>query len=263
MREHEVTQMEARFRQIQQTAYDDPAVLALFVTGSRVVGFENEHSDYDCALVVVDAALEAFEHRYEGCGPEIEVEIFTLESFREHAAWGSDLAWDRYSWTHAIAEPDKSGGHIQQIADEKGRVPVEHVDALINESLDWYINQVYRSLKCLRAGDRVGYRLEASESIRPMLQALFCLHDRRVLPYYKYLAWELARFPLTKLRFPAAEFQADLLRILTDADRRTQQKLLVEMESLFRAEGYGPVFDGWQGKDRWAMTYEPQKGASE
>ncbi len=180
MREHEVTQMEARFRQIQQTAYDDPAVLALFVTGSRAVGFENEHSDYDCALVVVDAALVAFERRYEGCDPEIEVEIFTLESFREHAAWGSDLAWDRYSWAHAVAEPDKSGGHIQQIADEKGRVPVEHVDALINQSLDWYINQVYRSLKCLRAGDPVGYRLEASESIRPMLQALFCLHDRRV-----------------------------------------------------------------------------------
>lgn len=53
------------FQEIQQTAYDDPAVLACFVTGSRAVGFEHEHSDYDCALVVVDSAFEAFEQRYE------------------------------------------------------------------------------------------------------------------------------------------------------------------------------------------------------
>ena len=233
-----------------------PAVLAFFVTGSRAVGFENEHSDYDCVLVVKDEAFDRYEHRFEGFQPEIETEVFTLETFRSHAAWGGELAWDRYSWAHAVADPDKSGGIIQQIADEKGRVPAEQARPFIEASLDWYINQVYRSLKCLRAGDDVGQRLEAAESIRPILQALFCLHDRRVLPYYKYLAWELTHFPLTKLRFSAAEFQADLLRILTDADRSTQQRLLIEMESLFRGEGYGEVFDGWQGKDRWAMTYD-------
>ena len=92
-----------RFQQIRQMAFDDPAILAFFVTGSRAVGFETEHSDYDCALVVADEAFESYEHRFEDYEPEIETGIFTLESFRSHAAWGSELAWDRYDWAHAVA----------------------------------------------------------------------------------------------------------------------------------------------------------------
>ena len=127
-------------------------------------------------------------------------------------------------------------------------MPAEHVDSHINASLDWYVNQVFRSLKCLRAGDMVGYRLEAAESIRPLLQALFCLHDRRVMPYYKYLTWELEEFPLDKLRFTGSQLLTDVLQILTDADYQTQQKMLIEMESIFRSEGYNQVFDDLGGQ---------------
>jgi hypothetical protein len=52
--------------------------------------------------------------------------------------------------------------------------------------LDGYINQVYRSLKCYRDGRAAGARLEAADSVRPMLDVMFGLHGR-LRPYCKYL----------------------------------------------------------------------------
>ncbi|MCO6716866.1 hypothetical protein KQH23_31045, partial [Streptomyces sp. CHB19.2] len=61
--------------------------------------------------------------------------------------------------------------------------------------LDAYANSLYRSVKNDRDGHALAARLDAADSVRFLLELLFAL-DRRPRPYNKYLAWELARFPL-------------------------------------------------------------------
>ena len=219
-------------------------MLGFVVTGSRGKGFENRHSDYDLALFVREDALSLCEKRY-GAFPYGDLAIFTLSSFEMHAAWGSDLAYDRYNWAHLEPEFDRTGGTLQRLIEEKSRVPAEHAEQYIHSSLDWFINQVYRSLKCHRVGDLVGYRLEAAELVRPFLQAVFCLHERRTLPYYKYLAWELERFPLEQLALTGDELMRDVLSVLESGDDRAQQKLLREAERLFRPAGWDRTFAAW------------------
>jgi hypothetical protein len=107
----------------------------------------------------------------------------------------------------------------------------------------------------LRAGDITGFRLEASESIRPFLQAAFCLHGRRLLPYYKYLQRELDTAPLERFPWSGNELVDKLLKILEDGDYAIQQELLRETRRIFRAEGYGDVFDSWEGNDEWAINF--------
>jgi len=247
------------YEEIRETTARSEDVLGFVLGGSRGRGFETEHSDFDCALIVKDEALEEFQARFADLPDGIDLTIFTLDSFRDHAAWGSELAWDRYAWAHLKAELDKTNGEIQRLIDEKSRVPAEHAWRYIDGSLDWYVNQVYRSIKDLRVGDLVSHRLEAAESIRPLLQALFCLHDRRLVPYYKYLGWELTRYPLYKLSLSGDELLRRLLSILEDGDYAAQQELLREVERVFRAEGFHRVFDDWDGKDRWAMTFAPEQ----
>ena len=248
---------ETLFQQILQRARDDDDVLGLVLTGSRGRGFANAYSDYDCALIVKDEALSAYESEFSSLPDSVELSIFTLGSFRSHAAWGSDLAWDRYTWAHLVADPDKTGGEIQRLVDEKSSVPEKHARAFVEGSLDGYVNRVYRSFKAHRAGDYLSYQLEAAESIPPLLRALFCLHGRRVAPYYKYLRWELEKDPLTKLSISSDELLEHILTIIQTGDYKGQQVLLREAERIARLDGFGRVFDDWSGKDRWAMDYEP------
>jgi hypothetical protein len=44
--------------------------------------------------------------------------------------------------------------------------------------------------------------------------------------------------------------------ILENGDLKIQQELAKTVESTFRKEGYGKVFDDWEGKDKWAMSFE-------
>ncbi len=78
---------------------------------------------------------------------------------------------------------------------------------------------------------------------RPFLEAIFCLHDRRLVPYYKHLQWELETYPFTKLALSADELLHSLTQILETGDWRTQQKLLRVAQKAFVAEGYGDFFD--------------------
>ena len=143
------------FLTLREDAERNADVLGFVVTGSRGKGFENEWSDYDAAIFVEDAALGEYEGAYEKV-PGGHFSIFTLESFKDYAAWGSEMAWDRYAWAHLKVEFDRTNGELQRLLDEKGRVPAEHAKKYIHDSLDWFINQVYRSIKCHRVGDAVG-----------------------------------------------------------------------------------------------------------
>lgn len=121
--------------------------------------------------------------------------------------------------------------------DEKCHVPANIAEDHIRQSLRWYFNQVYHSLRNLRAGNMVGYKMEAAEGIRPYLEAVFCFHDRRLVPYYKYLRWELDTYPLYKLNVSADELLDSITQILESGDHHVQQKLLQEAKRMFATEG--------------------------
>jgi predicted nucleotidyltransferase len=235
----------AAFEELRRTAEGDPGVLGFVLAGSRGRGFAHEESDYDCALFVREERRAEFEHLRDALPRGVELRVFTPASFRAHAAWGSELTWDRYTWAHLRVEADRTGGELQRLLDEKARVPPEHLRGYVAGSLDGYLNQLFRSLKCLRAGDLACARLEAAGSVRPLLQALFAVHDRRLVPYYKYLAWELERFPLHRLELGGGELVRLLLAVQADADAAAQRRLYAAAERLFRVEGFGPVFDSW------------------
>src|SRR5262249_11518746 len=251
------------FEKVVQESRADPDVLGLIVGGSRGKGLATRHSDYDCTLVVTEEAHEFKIAKMAELPSGFDVRVHTMQSFAEHAAWNGPYRWDRYNWARLRAQIDKADGLIQRLIDEKGRVPSSEVDNFIGKSLDHYINQVYRSIKCLRDGCLDGHRLEAADSILPLLDAVFALHDGRLRPYYKYLRWELNEFPLERLPWSADEFLRMLMSILTNGSASIQQTIFRWVDPTFRDQGYGAIFEAW-GDDLWVAEYAPEStGADE
>jgi hypothetical protein len=80
--------------------------------------------------------------------------------------------------------------------------------------------------------------------------------EGRITPYYKYLEWELQKFPLTLFPMASKDIIEYLLAILETADITIQQELLKTMERVCRKEGYGYVFDQWGSDLKWMSTYQ-------
>jgi hypothetical protein len=245
------------FEGIIRNAEGDPNVIGFILGGSRGKGFATRHSDYDCTLVVTQEAYKATARRMSELPPGFDVAVHTIQSFAEHAAWNGPYRWDRNNWTHLRAQIDKRGGLIQQLVDEKGKVPEGEVDNFIRTSLDHYINQVCRSIKCLRDRSRIAHRLEAADSILPLLDVVFALHKGRLRPYYKYLRWELTEFPLEGLPWSGDQFLGMLMAILTDGSYSNQQTIFQWVDRTFRGQGYESVFEAWGG-DLWIADYVPE-----
>jgi hypothetical protein len=189
------------YDEILRWAQTNPDILGFVLCGSRGKGFATDLSDYDCVIVVDDIAREDVASRVEQLPAGLDVAVFTLQEFDEHAAWGQPFASCRYDFAHLPANVDKTGGTIQRLIDEKAKVPAAVADHFVRVSLDHYINQVYRSIKCHRDGNTVGFFLEANQSVRPLLDVVFAIHDRQLRPYYKYLEWELTQFPLERCSY--------------------------------------------------------------
>jgi len=246
-----------------QRAKDDPAVLAFWLGGSRGMGRATQHSDYDCVFIVAEDAYPAFcaefglaEPFQMDWRPEVDLAIRTFPMLEAAAAWGSDEQVYRYGFAHLKANVDKTG-LAQPLIDEKARVPAEEVQAFIHASLDHALNQAYRALKCLRDGLPAASRLEAAEAVAPFLDAAFALHDRRLRPYYKYLAWELESFPLDKLPIGPSALLDRLADLLSPGAGPVLCKLLADCREVFRAAGHGAAFDGWGGKLGWILAGDP------
>jgi hypothetical protein len=253
--------IEQVFGQIREASRQNEDILGFVLTGSRGKGFENEWSDYDFAIFVTDESLEKYQHEYRVLPPGGRLYIFTLDSFKARAAWGGTRQWERYTWAHLTVENDRSGGEIKKLLDEKARVPADHAEAHIRHSLRWFLNQVHHAIKNHRAGNAVGHRLEAVEAIRPFLSAVFCAHDRRLVPYYKYLQWELETFPLTQLSLSAGELLACFIRIMEKGDVPALQTLLKEAKWLFSAEEFAFLFE--LPMARSGLAYRPGNGSHE
>lgn len=236
-----------RYFELLELAETHSEVLAFWLTGSRGKGRETAASDYDCVLIVRDEAFEAWRGRYaRRAYGRTDCSVMTLEGLRAHAAWGGPDAWDRYSYAHVRVLVDRTEGLCQQVIDEKARVPDPEVAGFVDRSLDHYLNQTYRALKCLRDSQPLAARLEAAEAIAPLLDALFALDRGRLRPFYKYLAWELAEHPLSSGQALALQTPA-----LLDPDPATLRRLLRDTEARCRDAGHDSVFDGWAGDLAW------------
>ena len=244
-----------QFNFVLETARRDPNILALWLGGSRGKGLITEHSDYDCGIVVKDEVLAVYRQRFAQLRThDLDLSTTTLDEFSIYAAWGSETSWDRYSFAHVKALVDKLG-IVQKMIDEKATIPGAEVGPLVRRSLDHYVNQVYRSMKCHRDGNLVGWKLDAAESINSLLDALFALNGR-LRPYHKYLEWELENYPLEKPAISSEELVTDLLAIVATADISVQRVIFNRLEDAFRANGYGDVLDAWGEDLSWIKSYE-------
>ena len=248
-----------QFQKIVTHVENEPKAIGLFLSGSRGKEQQTEVSDYDFNIILLDNVPEEIKNKFrkydeiEG----IDCSVFTMSELKEYAEFGSEFEWDRYSFAHVKTTVDKTNGELQKIIDEKGKIPNDHLQQYVSGYLDGYINSVYRAMKCLRDGYDFGFRLEAASTINYFLKCAFAVHDRRLLPYPKYMKYELENFPLTKFPWNPRELMTKIEKILETGDYKILQEFLIEMEKVLRNEGYGHVFDSWEGQDKWSMTFQP------
>jgi hypothetical protein len=234
---------EERFLDLLAFAEASDDVLGLFVLGSRERGVGlDERSDYDVGVVLRDDDAQArFDEQWPlEHGAPVEVLSYTLDGLREHGAFGSPAEWARYQYAHVEARLDRTGGVLQRILDAKEEVPPDVRDDLVRRSLGAYVNSTYRSL-------RYGTRLDAAESVSPLLHAVFAL-ESRVRPFNKYLEWELRHHPLPAWH---PDTLLALLERVLDGDADAQHELFRAVEHQARANGFGDAIDEWEPDVAW------------
>ncbi len=238
-----------KYTEVLNECKKDPDVLGLFLGGSmgKSEKFITKDSDMDVYVVVSDDASENLKEKILSYNSsDFEIWVHTLSQFSKYADWGSDREWERYNFAHNKAIIDKTG-NIQKMMDEKGKLPKEVQKTVIEDALDNYINQVYRSAKYYRDGNNLAAYLDAVESLPPLMTALYALEER-IKPYNKYFEWELENYPLNFLPWKPKEFIADYRHILETGDLETQKKIYKEIKKLFLEQGFNKIIDDWNGK---------------
>jgi hypothetical protein len=205
------------FDAVVERARADDRVVGLFLGGSRGKGANvRPDSDYDVRIVGDADDLETPR------GSHVEVAVMTPERFRNYPEW------DRYTLTHTHPVIDKTG-EIARVIDEKGRLSETEAAERAPAALDGYINALYRALRT----PGLGARLQTAESVAYLLTCLFAL-ERRVRPFYDYLEWELANYPLSGWDD------------LVEAIEGDQRALFRRVEIHVRERGLGAVVDSWE-----------------
>jgi hypothetical protein len=92
---------------------------------------------------------------------------------------------------------DREGGGagVARLVAQKASLDVDEARRIVQAALDDYINSLYRSLRNIEAGRLLEGRLDAGESIGPLLTTAFAL-EGRVRPFNKWLVVELGKRPL-------------------------------------------------------------------
>lgn len=243
------------YERLLDTARADPAVVGLVLTGSRGRGPEpRPDADWDVRLILRDADLESGRERYETRhGSMVEVVVYDLSTFATLGLPGGAASWDRYSYVHAPAVIDKLDGRIAALLARKARLAAGEARATAAEALDDYINAMFRSRKNHRCGLLLEARLDAVESIGPLLAFRFAV-EGRVRPFNKFLIWELERWPLEGEAWERSALLARLAGVMDDGDPRVQAALFRDVETLARAHHHDAVIDGWEPDVPWLRT---------
>lgn len=243
------------YESLVKEATEQQDIVGLILVGSRGKGFENEYSDYDMVMIVKDEAWDVFRDKDQH-DENVDLSVYSISDFRKYAGWESPEQWDRYNYAHTKILVDKTG-ELPKLTEEKGYIPQNKLDKFIDWWIDGYVNGVFRSVKCIRNGNQFGAHLEAVNSMLDILTLMFAMSGRH-RPFLGYVQKELEMYPIEHLPWSVPEFLEKITRVLTDADLKTQQELLIGIEKISREIGHGHMFDGWKGKDKWAMTFKPE-----
>lgn len=239
---------EAEYRQLVERAREDDDVLGLILTGSRGRGFRvRPDSDYDVRLVLREGAVDTYSTPH---GSPVEVVSLPLPEFRRTGLPGSGSEWDRYSYVRCELVLDKPGAGLARLLAEKATLSETEAQGLAPLALDDYVNSYYRAARNHQNDLPLEARLDAVESIGPLLTTLFALH-RRVRPFNKFLGWELRLEPLPGGRWAADTFLPRLQHVLGLGDPAEQQRLFRDVEQLARDHGLGDVIEGWEPDVAW------------
>lgn len=239
--------IEKKYQEVLKESTENENIIGLFLGGSR--GKSNEfitkNSDMDVYVILSDSSPKEVREKMESYLSDwFEIRVLSLTELKNHANWGSSHEWDRYNFTHNKPVIDKTG-ELTKIMEEKGTLPESAKLAVIKDSLDAYINEVYRSAKYFRDGkDMTGY-LDAVESLPFLMTALYAL-EGRLKPYNKYFEWELKNHPLKFLPFNVEEFITDYFDISRTGNFEKQTKIFKAMKNLFIEQGYKNIFDEWK-----------------
>jgi Nucleotidyltransferase domain len=223
-------------------AESDANVIGLVLYGSRGFGdYVTEESDVD-VIVVVDHDPEAWRTPHGG---PVETWPMTLQEFREHAMPGNRDAWNRSAFLGVRVVIDKLDGEIARIVERKRKLTDVEARAIVIASLDDYINALFRSLHNLETGRELEGRLDAMDTLPPLLTTVFAL-DTRLRPFNKWLRHQIHAQPLSiDGLIPLVE---QLLREPTAAVQRT---VFRAVETAARRAGYGAEIDSWEPDVAW------------
>lgn len=236
-----------RYQSVLKESTENENIIGLFLGGSRGKSddFVTKNSDIDVYVVLTDSAPDEVREKMKSYLSDFfEIRVMSLSELANHATWGSDYEWDRYNFTHNKPLIDKTG-ELVKIMEEKGSLPENFRDKVIKDSLDAYINEVYRSAKYWRDGKEVAAYLDAVESLPFLMTALYAL-EGRLKPYNKYFEWELRNYPLKFLPFDTDEFIADYLDISQTGNFEKQAKIFKAIKKIFIDQGYKNIFDEWK-----------------
>ncbi len=223
-------------------AESDPDVLGLVVMGSRGYGgYVRDTSDYDI-LVIVGHDIAPWGHEH---GAPVETWPMTIERFRAHALPDDRDAWNRPAFLGVEVLLDRLDGEIARLVEAKRTLGSDDATAIAAASLDDYINSLYRSLRNLEAGRALEGRLDALESIRPLMTAAFAF-ESRIRPFNKWLRHELAVRPLALV--DAARVADQLAR---DQSVEMQRRVFRHVELAARIAGHGDGVDSWAPDVGW------------
>jgi hypothetical protein len=221
-------------------ATTDPAVVGLLLKGSHAhAGMATERSDHDVYVILADGADGALAALDGQRSADLDLVVTTVGGLRRIGGW------ERYALARARALLDRLDGGITEIVAAKGRLGEEEAFAVAAGQLDAYANSLYRSVKNARDGRRLAARLDAADSIGPLLELLFAL-ECRPRPYNKYLECELERFPLPG--WDTSALLGAVSRISGTGGVEAQQRLFVRVEDAARRAGHGATLDAW-GED--------------
>ncbi len=237
-----IDEIERAYRAFLESAATDENVVGVVLSGSRGAGvFVTDRSDFD-VFVVTGEPDDRWPFVY---GSAVEMVALTLDSFETYALPGGRDAWNRPAFLFAKVEIDRLDGAIERIVERKRRLTPDEAKTIAGELLDDYINTLLRSLRNLEAGRSLEGRLDAAETIPPLLTTAFAL-EARVRPFNKWLRHDLEREPL-----PIEGLLPRIDRIRRDADPADQRALFRDMERRARAGGHGAVVDSWEPNVDW------------
>jgi hypothetical protein len=242
-----MNELEEKYQLVLEESKTNKDILGLFLGGSRGKSdeFLTKDSDMDVYVILSDTASDELKEKLKAYGSSwFEIRVLTLSEFTRYAEFGSSKDWDRYNFSHNKAIVDKTG-EIQKLMDEKGVLPEPVREELIKESIDSYLNQVYRSAKYWRDGKNLSAYIDATESLPFLMTALYAL-ENRLKPYNKYFEWELKNHPLKLLSWGVDEFISDYKHILETGDIKTQEKILKDVKKLFTDNGFKDIFSEWK-----------------